>query len=151
MENISKRMEELINILEQANYDYYVLDKPTLEDWQFDSYMQELISLEEKYPMYAFSNSPTKRVGGSVASGFIKVTHARPMMSLGNVFNEEEILDFDRKVKEIAPHATYLCELKIDGLSGSIVYEGGEFTLGATRGNGVVGENISQNVNEKKS
>ena len=146
MNEILQRIEELTKILEQANYDYYVLDKPTLEDYEFDSYMQELLKLEEAYPEYASPNSPTKRVGGSVAQQFVKVTHKRPMLSLGNVFNEEEILDFDRKVKEVAPNATYLCELKIDGLSGSIVYEDGEFTLGATRGNGVVGENISQNV-----
>ena len=146
MEHILQRIEELTKILEQANYDYYVLDKPTLEDWQFDSYMQELLKLENEYPQYAFPNSPTKRVGGSVASQFIKVTHQRPMLSLGNVFNEADIYDFDRKVKEVSPEATYLCELKIDGLSGSIIYEKGQFALGATRGNGVVGENISQNV-----
>ena len=146
MEHILQRIEELTKILEQANYDYYVLDKPTLEDWQFDSYMQELLKLENEYPQYAFPNSPTKRVGGSVASQFVKVTHQRPMLSLGNVFNEADIYDFDRKVKEVSPEATYLCELKIDGLSGSIVYEKGQFTLGATRGNGIVGENISQNV-----
>ena len=146
MEQILQRIKELTNILEKANYDYYVLDKPTLEDWQFDSYMQELLKLENQYPEYASPNSPTKRVGGSVASQFVKVTHKRPMLSLGNVFNEADIYDFDRKVKEVSPEATYLCELKIDGLSGSIVYENGEFVLGATRGNGVVGENISQNV-----
>ena len=99
MNEILQRIEELTKILEQANYDYYVLDKPTLEDYEFDSYMQELLKLEEAYPEYASPNSPTKRVGGSVAQQFVKVTHKRPMLSLGNVFNEEEILDFDRKVK----------------------------------------------------
>ena len=151
MNDILKRVEELTKILEQANYDYYVLDKPTLEDWQFDSYMQELLQLESNYPEYAFPNSPTKRVGGTVAQQFVKVTHKRPMLSLGNVFNEDDLLDFDRKVKEVSPEATYLCELKIDGLSGSIVYEDGQFVLGATRGNGVVGENISQNVKTIKT
>ena len=146
MENVLKRVQELTEILEKANYDYYVLDNPTLLDWQFDSYMQELLSLEAKYPEYAFPNSPTKRVGGTVASQFVKVTHQRPMMSLGNVFNEAEILDFDRKVKEVVSNATYTCELKIDGLSGSIIYEDGNLVLGATRGNGVVGENITQNI-----
>ena len=121
MEKVLERVLELTKILEQANYDYYNLDKPTLEDWQYDSYMQELIKLETEYPEYAFSNSPSKRVGGSVSTGFVKVTHQRPMMSLGNVFNEEQILDFDRKVKEISPNATYVCELKIDGLSGSVI------------------------------
>ncbi len=146
MENILKRVNELTTILEKANYDYYVLDKPTLQDWQFDSYMQELLQLEKDYPQYAFPNSPTKRVGGTVASGFLKVTHQKAMLSLGNVFNEADILDFDRKVKEVAPNATYLCELKIDGLSGSLVYENGNLVLGATRGNGIVGENITENI-----
>lgn len=146
MKSVLDRILELTNILEKANYDYYVLDKPTLADWEFDSYMQELLKLESENPEYAFPNSPTKRVGGTVANQFLKVTHQRPMLSLGNVFNEADILDFDRKVKEVASNATYLCELKIDGLSGSVVYEDGNMTLGATRGNGVVGENITENV-----
>jgi len=146
MEKILKRIQELTEILEKANYEYYNLDKPTLEDWQYDSYMQELQSLELEYPQYAFPNSPTKRVGGSVSTGFVKVTHQRPMMSLGNVFNEEQLLDFDRKIREISKDATYVCELKIDGLSGSLVYEDGNLVLGATRGNGTVGENITQNI-----
>ena len=146
MESILKRVQELTVILEKANHDYYVLDKPTLEDWQFDSYMQELLKLENEYPEYAFPNSPTKRVGGTVANQFLKVTHQKAMLSLGNVFNEADIIDFDRKVKEVAPNATYLCELKIDGLSGSLIYENGNLVLGATRGNGVVGENITENI-----
>ena len=146
MKSVLDRILELTNILEKANYDYYVLDKPTLADWEFDSYMQELLKLESENPEYAFPNSPTKRVGGTVANQFLKVTHQRPMLSLGNVFNEADILDFDRKVKEVASNATYICELKIDGLSGSVVYEDGNMTLGATRGNGVVGENITENV-----
>ena len=146
MQHILERVLELTKILEQANYEYYNLDKPSLEDWQYDSYMQELQKLESEYPMYAFENSPTKRVGGTVSQGFVKVTHQRPMMSLGNVFNEDEIRDFDRKIKEIEPNATYVCELKIDGLSGSLVYEDGQLVLGATRGNGVVGENITSNI-----
>ena len=151
MEKVLERVLELTKILEQANYDYYNLDKPTLEDWQYDSYIQELLKLEADYPEYAFANSPTKRVGGSVSTGFVKVTHQRPMMSLGNVFNEEQILDFDRKVREISKEATYVCELKIDGLSGSVVYENGELVLGATRGNGITGENITQNVKTIKT
>ena len=146
MDAILKRIEELTLILEKANYEYYVLDKPSLADWEFDSYMQELLKLESLYPEYAFDNSPTKRVGGSVAKEFLKITHQRPMLSLGNVFNEADILDFDRKIKEVSSEVTYLCELKIDGLSGSLVYEDGKLVLGATRGNGVVGENITENV-----
>jgi len=141
-----ERIKELTEILEKANYEYYVLDNPSLEDWQFDSYMQELLELEAKNPQYAFPNSPTKRVGGTVASQFIKVTHRVPMMSLADIFNADEVRDFDRKVKEVAPKATYVCELKIDGLSGSLSYDDGELSIGATRGNGVVGENITQNI-----
>ena len=146
MNEVSKRIQELTEILEKANYEYYTLANPSLEDWQFDSYMQELIKLETENPEYAFENSPTKRIGGSVAEQFVKVTHSRPMMSLADILNEEEVLDFDRKVKEVAPSATYVCELKIDGLSGSCVYENGSLVLGATRGNGIVGENITQNI-----
>lgn len=149
--NVLERIKELTEILEKANRDYYEFDNPTLLDWEYDSYLQELIKLENENPEYAFANSPTKRVGGSVASLFTKVTHSRPMMSLGNVFNEAEIRDFDRKVKEIAPNATYTCELKIDGLSGSIIYENGELVLGATRGNGITGENITSNIKTIKS
>ena len=146
MDKIIARIKELTEILDKANYDYYVLAKPTLEDWQFDSYMQELMSLEASYPELASVNSPTKRVGGFVAEQFVKVTHRVPMMSLGDIFNETEVRDFDRKVKEVAPTATYLCELKIDGLSGALTYEKGNLVLGATRGNGVIGENITSNI-----
>lgn len=144
--DVLERINELTKILNEANYNYYVLDNPTLEDWQFDSFMQELIKLESEYPQYAFPNSPTKRVGGSVASQFVKVTHARPMMSLGDIFNDMEVIDFIKKVKDVAPEATFVCELKIDGLSGSLTYQDGLLTLGATRGNGVIGENITANV-----
>ena len=144
--DILARVKELTDILEKANYEYYVLAKPSLDDWQFDSYMQELIKLETDYPEYAFPNSPTKRVGGFVAEQFVKVTHQTPMMSLGDIFNEEEVKDFVRKVKEVAPDATFLCELKIDGLSGALTYEDGNLTLGATRGNGIIGENITSNI-----
>ena len=107
MDNILTRVKELTEILEKANYEYYVLAKPSLEDWQFDSYMQELLKLESDYPEYAFPNSPTKRVGGFVAEQFLKVTHQIPMMSLGDIFNEEEVKDFVRKVKEVTPNATF--------------------------------------------
>ena len=146
MDNILTRVKELTEILDKANYEYYVLAKPSLEDWQFDSYMQELLKLESDYPEYAFPNSPTKRVGGFVAEQFLKVTHQIPMMSLGDIFNEEEVKDFVRKVKEVTPNATFLCELKIDGLSGALTYENGNLVLGATRGNGIIGENITSNI-----
>jgi DNA ligase (NAD+) len=96
MENILKRVQELTTILEKANYDYYVLDNPTLEDWQFDSYMQELLSLEKDYPQYAFPTSPTKRVGGTVASQFIKVTHKKAMLRNKAISNAERVSNKQR-------------------------------------------------------
>ncbi len=146
MDKVLDRVKELTQILEDANYEYYVLARPSLEDWQYDSYMQELLKIEADYPQYAFANSPTKRVGGFVAEQFVKVTHKTPMMSLGDIFNEAEVRDFDRKVKEVTPQATYFCELKIDGLSGALTYETGNLVLGATRGNGTIGENITSNI-----
>ena len=112
--------------------------------------MQELISLEEKYPEYKEKYSPTTRVGGSVLDKFNKVTHQIPMLSLGNVFNEEEILRFDERVRKEAPEVEYVCELKIDGLAVSLTYENGILTRGATRGDGITGEDITENVKTVK-
>ncbi len=149
--DILNRIKELTKILEDANHNYYVLDNPTLEDYQYDTYINELIKLENEYPEYAFNNSPTKRVGGEVLDSFVKVTHNVPMMSLGNAYNEEDLNDFDRKIGEISSEYSYVCELKIDGLSVSVKYSNGEFVSACTRGNGVVGENITTNVKTIKS
>ncbi len=149
--NILNRINELTKLLEEANHNYYVLDKPTLEDYEYDSIIQELLKLEIENPEYAFDNSPTKRVGGEVLESFVKVTHQVPMMSLSNAFNEADLRDFDRKIKEIVKDYTYVCELKIDGLSVSIKYENNELVSACTRGNGVVGENITTNVKTIKS
>ncbi|MFI3251598.1 MAG: NAD-dependent DNA ligase LigA [bacterium] len=149
--DILNRIKELTKILEEANHNYYVLDNPTLEDYQYDTYINELIKLEKENPEYAFNNSPTKRVGGEVLDGFVKVTHNVPMMSLGNAYNDNDLLDFDRKIKEISSDISYVCELKIDGLSVSVKYSNGEFVSACTRGNGVVGENITTNVKTIKS
>lgn len=142
---IEKRIEELIKILKQANYEYYALDNPTLTDQEYDRYMQELIRLEQEHPELAKEDSPTKRVGGEVISSFKKVVHEKPMLSLSNVFNEADVRDFDEKIrKEVNPN--YVCELKIDGLSVSLLYEKGKLVRGATRGDGVSGEDITHNV-----
>ena len=103
-----KRINEIIEILKKANYEYYVLDNPTLTDQEYDRYMQELIKLEEKNPDMAREDSPTKRVGGEVVSKFEKVVHERPMLSLGNVFNEQEILNFDERIKKEC-NPKYVC------------------------------------------
>lgn len=145
------RVEELKKILNQAAYEYYVLDKPTIEDYEYDHMMDELIKLENQYPELKSLDSPTNKIGGEVLSKFEKVTHASKMMSLADAFDYDELRAFDERVRKAAPLATYCCELKIDGLSVSLKYEEGYLVLGATRGNGVVGENITSNVKTIKS
>ena len=146
-----ERIEELKEILNQASIDYYVNDNPKMEDYEYDRLMAELIDLEEKNPNLKTPDSPTNRIGGEVLSKFEKVVHPNKMMSLADAFSYDELKDFDKRVKAVAPNATYLCELKIDGLSVSLRYENGVLRLGATRGNGSVGENITHNVKTIKS
>ena len=145
------RIEELKEILNQASIDYYVNDNPKMEDYEYDRLMAELIDLEDKNPDLKTPDSPTNRIGGEVLSKFEKVVHPNKMMSLADAFSYDELKDFDKRVKAVAPSATYLCELKIDGLSVSLRYEDGVLRLGATRGNGSVGENITHNVKTIKS
>ena len=149
--DVKSRIEELTKILNEANYNYYILDNPTISDQEFDKYLRELIELEMEYPNLKKEDSPTTRVGGSVIEGFDKVTHNIPMLSIGDVFNEEEIIDFDNKIKKEGFHPKYVCELKIDGLSVSLHYEQGKLVRAATRGNGVVGDDITNNVKTIKT
>ena len=146
-----ERMEELVKILDKANNDYYVLDNPTMEDYEYDRLMVELTNLELKYPEFKNPNSPTSRVGGEPLKKFESVTHEVPMMSLADAFSYEELRDFDQRVRKVCPDAQYVCELKIDGLSVSLKYENGHLVRAATRGNGVTGENITNNVKTIKS
>lgn len=146
-----QRIIELCEILSHAGQMYYVYDKPVMEDYEYDKLMAELISLEENYPQYKLADSPTQKIGGEVLKKFEKVTHEVPLMSLADAFSYDELKAFDERVKKVAPNATYLCELKIDGLSVSILYQNGVFVRAATRGNGVVGENITHNVKTIKS
>lgn len=141
-----ERIIELVNILNKANEEYYILDNPTLTDREYDRYMQELIMLEKRYPEYKLDNTPTEHVGTKVSSKFDKVTHEIPLLSLGNVFNFEEVKLFDERIKKEIPNPTYVCELKIDGLAISLKYENGNLVRGATRGDGVTGEDITKNV-----
>lgn len=143
---MNERIQEIIDILNEANYNYYVLDNPTITDQEYDRYMQELISLEEKYPELKRDNSPTSRVGGTVIDEFKKVTHKIPMLSLSNVFNESDIISFDERIRKEVSNPKYVVEPKIDGLSVSLYYENGEFVRAATRGDGIVGEDITHNV-----
>ena len=151
MEDAKKRIDELTSILKQANYEYYNLDNPSITDQEYDKYLRELINLEEKYPDLVDPNSPTKRVGGEAIDKFQKVRHSIPMISLANVFNEEEIRDFDKRIRNAGFNPEYVCELKIDGLSVSLHYEHGKLKFAATRGDGVIGEDITHNVKTIKT
>ena len=148
---IQKRIDELIKILNNASYEYHTLDMPSISDQEYDDYYAELVKLETENPSLVREDSPTVRIGATVIDGFEKVTHERPMMSLGDIFNEEEIRDFDNKVRKVVANPTYVCELKIDGLSVSLLYQDGKLIRGATRGDGTVGENITHNVKTIKS
>ena len=146
MKQVESRMAYLIDVLNKANVEYYVNDNPTLSDNEYDSLMDELIKLEEKYPQLKQSNSPTTKVGNEVIAAFNKVTHPTPMFSLADVFNEDEVRDFDAKVRKEVSNSEYVCELKMDGLAVSLIYKDGKFVSAATRGNGVIGEDITHNV-----
>ncbi len=148
---MKERIKELTDLLEKANYEYYVLNNPTLTDQEFDKYMRELILLEEKYPEYKLPNSPTLKVGGEVAKKFSKITHGFPMLSLPNVFNEEEIEKFVKRIEDAGIKPSYICEQKFDGLSISLVYKNGLLVSGATRGDGIIGEDVTSNVKTIKT
>lgn len=144
---MEKRIEELRQMLNEYGYAYYVEDKPVVPDAVYDEYMQELLKLESENPDLITADSPTQRVGGDVLEGFTKVTHTYPMLSLSNAFGEDDLRDFDRKVRQaIGDNFNYVCELKIDGLAISLKYENGVFVQGATRGDGEVGEDITANL-----
>ncbi|MGM9969743.1 MAG: NAD-dependent DNA ligase LigA [Anaeroplasma sp.] len=149
--NLIEKLNELKDTLNKANVAYYVNDSPIMEDYEYDKLMNELINIENEHPELKTFDSPTNRIGGEVLAKFEKVTHSVKMMSLSDAFSYDELKDFDRKVKQFSPTATYLCELKIDGLSVSLKYEDGNLVQAATRGNGIIGENITHNVKTIKS
>ncbi len=148
---IKIRIDELIKLIDKANYEYYTLDKPTITDQEYDRYMQELQKLEEEHPDLKRDDSPTSRVGSKVIDSFKKVTHEIPMLSLSNVFNENDIVLFDERVKKVVNNPKYVAELKIDGLSVSLLYKKGKLVRAATRGDGITGEDITHNVRTIKS
>ena len=143
---MEEKIKALQNKLNRYNYEYHVLDDPTIPDSEYDRLLHELIALEEQYPEFKSDTSPTVRVGGEVLSRFERVAHDTPMLSLGNAFNEEELRAFDKRVREAVGDVEYMCELKIDGLAVSLKYESGRFVQGTTRGDGTVGENITANL-----
>lgn len=148
---MKQRIDELIKIINKASEEYYTNDNPTITDQEYDDYYHELEKLEQQYPELIREDSPTKRVGGKIIDEFKKVSHEIPMMSLGDIFSEDEIFEFDQRIKKTIPNPTYVCELKIDGLSVSLLYENGKLIRGATRGNGIIGEDITHNVETIKS
>ena len=143
---MKEKIRELQEQLTQYNYEYHVLDKPTVPDAVYDQLLRELFDLEKEYPEYKTEDSPTVRVGGQILDKFEKVEHSSPMLSLSNAFNEEDLRAFDNRVRKVISDVEYMCELKIDGLAVSLSYENGRFTVGATRGDGTVGENITENL-----
>ena len=148
---IENRINELIEKINKASYEYYVNDNPTITDQEYDDYYNELLRLEEKYPELKRNDSPTLRVGGQVVDRFEKVTHETPMLSFDDIFNEDEVVTFDERIRKTCPNATYTLEPKMDGLSGSLLYKKGILVRAATRGDGLIGENITHNVKTIKS
>ena len=150
---IQQRMLELKNKLNHWAHDYYVLDKPTVEDYEYDASYAELVDLETQHPEFITADSPTQRVGGVILDGFEKVTHVVPMLSLSDVFSRGEIENFDARMKKAldVSEMEYCCELKIDGLAISLQYVDGKFVQGATRGDGFIGENITENLRTVKA
>ena len=143
---VEKRIDELIKKINKANYEYYTKDSPSITDQEYDDMMDELIKLETNNPSLVRSDSPTVKIGGEVINEFKKVNHEIPMMSLSDVFNIDEIRDFDNRVKKTLKNPKYICELKIDGLSVSLKYEKGKLVRAATRGDGTTGEDITHNI-----
>lgn len=144
---MKERYNELVDLLNKANYEYHVLDNATtLTDQEYDNYLREVYEYEEKNPSDIRDDSPTQKIGGVILDKFEKITHKIPMMSLADVFNEDEIKDFDERIKKEGINPEYVCELKIDGLSVSLRYEKGKLITAATRGDGFIGEDITHNV-----
>ena len=148
MIQIKEEISKLVSLLNKYSYDYYVEDNPQISDTEYDTLYKQLEKLEEKHPEFILENSPTQRVGDKVLDEFEKITHKVPMLSLSNTFSTEELREFDSRVKKLVPDdkVEYICELKIDGLAISINYENGKLVSAATRGDGTVGEDVTENI-----
>ena len=147
---MNERMNELVVLLNRYATEYYTSDNPSVSDSEYDRLYRELVELEAAYPDQVLADSPTHRVGGKVLDGFEKYSHQYPLYSLQDAFSREELEAFDARVRKELPHPTYICELKIDGLSISLTYEKGILVAGATRGDGSIGENITENLKRVK-
>lgn len=148
MKQVQEEISKLVSLLNKYSYDYYVEDNPQISDTEYDTLYKQLEKLEENHPEYILENSPTQRVGDRVLDEFEKITHKVPMLSLSNTFSTEDLKDFDARISKLVPdHSVeYICELKIDGLAISIKYEDGRLVSGATRGDGSVGEDVTENI-----
>src|SRR6476661_4724598 len=145
--NVKERMDALVQELNQHNYNYYVLAQPTISDFDFDEKLQELASLEKEHPELQSPDSPTQRVGGEVTKEFQTVKHRWPMLSLGNTYSEQDLKDFDERIrKAIGTDFQYVCELKFDGLSMSLTYQDGKLLRAVTRGDGTQGDDVTTNI-----
>ena len=147
--NVEERYREIIRLIEEYNYHYYQLDQPLVDDSVYDELMRELLEIEERHPELRSENSPTRKVGGAVSNTFAEVIHDPPMLSLGNVFSQEDLEEFDsrcRRMLNTEEDLIYSCELKFDGLAVEIIYQNGVYSLGSTRGNGVKGEDVTANI-----
>lgn len=153
MEELKKRLEELKEQIRENDYQYYVLDDPKISDYEYDKLMQELLDIEKAHPELLTADSPSQRVGGEALSEFPPYTHRNPLLSLGNSYNEEDLREFDRRVKSDLGVDTveYVVEYKIDGLSVALSYENGVLVTGATRGDGYIGENVTNNIRTVKN
>ncbi|HRD40026.1 MAG TPA: NAD-dependent DNA ligase LigA, partial [Bacteroidia bacterium] len=158
-EAIKTRIAELSKDIEAHNYNYYVLDKPTVSDYDFDMMLEELIKLEKEHPEFALLDSPTQRVGGQITKEFKSVKHKYPMLSLSNSYSTEDMEDFDRRVREglglsndlFGGAVDYVCELKFDGLSIGLTYINGQLQQAVTRGDGVQGDDVTTNAKTIRS
>ena len=149
--DVKTQAEQLREALNEHNYHYYVLDAPTISDFEYDKMLRELEDLEAAHPELVTPDSPTQRVGGKALDSFQQVTHRVPLQSLQDVFSPDELLDFDRRVREGADSPEYLLEPKVDGLSVALEYADGVFVRGATRGDGQVGEDVTENLRTIRS
>src|SRR5919197_6725053 len=151
--DIERRVADLRQRIEKANYEYHVLDQPTISDEEYDALMRELQEIEAAHPELVTPESPTQRVGAAPSARFAPVEHARPMLSLSNVFDEAELRSFDQRVRKALGRddVGYVCELKIDGLAINLTYQDGVFVQGATRGDGTTGEDVTANLRTIKS
>src|ERR1700752_2182615 len=153
MKDPTIEIEELRQELRRHEHLYYVLDKPEITDAEYDALMHRLQALEEQHPKLVAPDSPSQRVGGKPREGFVKVPHSSPMLSLDNTYNADELRDWERRVHELSGHKdiAYVCELKLDGMSLALRYEGGQLVRGITRGDGMTGEDVTLNVRTVRS